>query len=314
MLDEAQVTRLLSMDDAIAALDAAFRAQAVGQTGFPLRNRVRTPNGILGAMPAGVFGTQAALGAKLVTFFPGNAQRGIHTHNALIALFEPETGEPLAIMDGRYITEIRTGAASAVATRALARRDASTLAILGTGVQARSHIEALSHVMKIGELRIWGRTKEHAAAVARWAKAERALPARTVDSTSAACKDAHVVCTVTPATEPLFEAAAIAPGTHINAVGSSAPGMRELPGPLMSRARIFVDSMEGARSEAGDILQAIQEGALPNDPPLTLLADAVAGKALGRTSDQDITLFKSLGIGTEDVACAALVYARATKR
>jgi ornithine cyclodeaminase len=262
-------------------------------------------------MPAGVFGTQAALGAKLVTFFPGNAQRGIHTHNALIALFEPETGEPLAVMDGRYITEIRTGAASAVATRALARRDASTLAILGSGVQARSHIEALSRVMKIGELRIWGRTEEHAEAVTRWAKAERALPARTADSTSAACKDAHVICTVTPATEPLFEAAAIAPGTHINAVGSSAPGMRELPGPLMSRARIFVDSMEGARSEAGDILQAIQEGALPKDPPLTLLADAVAGKAPGRTSDQDITLFKSLGIGTEDVACAAVVFARA---
>ncbi len=311
VLDEAQVSRLLDMDDAIAAVDAALRAQAAGSTHFPLRTAARAPGGILGAMPGIIAGDRPALGAKLVTFFLGNAELGIHTHNALIALFDPQTGEPRALMDGRYITEVRTAAASAVATRALAISGASTLAILGTGVQARSHIDALSRVMKIADLRLWGRTKDKAELLARWATDERKLPARAVDSPDTACRGAHVVCTVTAATRPLFKAEAIGAGAHVNAVGASTPGMRELPAGLMSRARIFVDSAEGAMHEAADIIQAIAEGALPKEPELTLLADAVAGKAPGRTSDEEITLFKSLGIAIEDIACAAVVYERA---
>jgi ornithine cyclodeaminase/alanine dehydrogenase-like protein (mu-crystallin family) len=313
VLDEAQVSRLLDMDDAIAAVDAALRAQAAGKTHFPLRMAARAPGGILGAMPGIIAGDRPALGAKLVTFFLGNAELGIHTHNALIALFDPLTGEPRALMDGRYITEIRTAAASAVATRTLAISGASTLAILGTGVQARSHIDALSRVMKIADLRLCGRTKDKAEVLARWAREERKLPARAADSPESACRGAHVICTVTAATQPLFKAEAIGAGAHVNAVGASTPGMRELPTGLMSRARIFVDSREGAMQEAADIIQAIAEGALPKEPELTLLADAVAGEAPGRTSDEQITLFKSLGIAIEDIACAALVYERAKK-
>jgi alanine dehydrogenase len=314
VLDEAQVSRLLDMDDAIAAVDAALRAQSAGETNFPLRQAARAPGGILGAMPGVITGAKPALGAKLVTFFLGNAARGIHTHNALIALFEPTTGEPLALMDGRYITEIRTAAASAVATRALAASSAGGLAILGTGVQARSHIDALSRVMNIEDLRVWGRTKSKAEALASWATAERKIPARAAVSAAEACRGATVVCTTTAASQALFDADAISMGAHVNAVGASTPAMRELPGALMSRARIFVDSIEGAMHEAADIIQAIAEGALPEEPRLTLLADAVAGKAPGRTSREEITIFKSLGIAIEDIACAALVYARATQR
>jgi alanine dehydrogenase len=314
VLDEAQVSRLLDMDDAIGAVDAALRAQSAGEASFPLRQALRAPGGILGAMPGVITGSHPALGAKLVTFFLGNAERGIHTHNAVIALFDPNTGAPLALMDGRYITEIRTAATSAVATRTLAPSSAGVLAILGTGVQARSHIDALSRVMRIEELRVWGRTKSKAEALASWAAAERKMPARAAASAEEACRGATVVCTTTAASQALFDAEAISMGAHVNAVGGSTPAMRELPGALMSRARIFVDSIEGAMHEAADIIQAIAEGALPAEPRLTLLADAVAGKTPGRTSREEITIFKSLGIAIEDIACAALVYARATQR
>jgi len=301
------------MQDAIEAVDQALRAQAAQQAHFPLRNIVNVPAGKLGAMPGAVSGRLPALGAKLVTFFPDNGKRDLHTHHAIIALFNESTGVPEALMDGRYITEIRTAATSAVATRVLARRGAQTAAILGTGVQARAHARALKHVMPLAELRVWGRNRINAERLARDLR-EEGLHVRALDAAAAACQDVDVVCTVTSAIAPIIPERTALQGAHINAVGASIPTRRELPADLVARATLFVDSLEGALSEAGDLVMAIAENAIPALPPMTLLADVVAGNAPGRTSAEEITIFKSLGIAIEDVACAGLVYERALAR
>lgn len=313
ILSEADVTPLLPMQDAIEAVEHALRAQATQEATFPLRNMVRVTDGLLGAMPGAIAGAPSALGAKLVTFFPENGKRGLHTHHALIALFDHATGVPQALMDGRYITEIRTAATSAVATRALARPNAQAVAILGTGVQARAHARALRHVMALAELRVWGRNRINAERLVRELR-EEGLPARALDTVAAACQDAHIVCTVTSATTPIIPDGVALQGAHINAVGASAPRFRELPSELIGRASLFVDSLEGGLNEAGDIIMAISDGAIPAQPQMTLLADVVAGRVPGRESADEITIFKSLGIAIEDVACAALVYERALER
>ncbi len=312
-LNEREVASLLPIGDVLTILESAFRAQAANQIRMPLRTMATADNGILGAMPGSIAGDSAALGAKLVTFFPGNAATGVHTHQALIGLFDPRTGQPQAIMDGRFITEIRTAAASALATRVLARPDARIVAILGTGVQARAHIGALSEVMQIDELRVWGRAQTKAADVADFAS-KRGLRARIADTPSDACRGAGVVCTVTSARDPILTSGDIESGTHVNAVGMGGPTARELPGELMARATIIVDSMDGALSESANIILAMREGRLPAKPTLTLLCDIIAGKAPGRRAQDDITIFDSLGIAIEDVACARLVYERASTR
>ncbi|HZV78297.1 MAG TPA: ornithine cyclodeaminase family protein [Candidatus Binatus sp.] len=313
LLDEAQVSALLTPRDALAAVQRAFLAQAEQQTVLPLRAAVITSNGLLGSMPGAVLLGGRALGAKLVTFFPGNAQGATPTHQALIALFDAEDGRPIALMDGRYITEIRTAAASALATRVLGRPQSSIAAILGTGVQARAHAHALVDVLSLRELRVWGRNRLHAETLAR-DLAATGIAARAADTAAQACAGAHVICTTTSTHDPVLALEDVESGAHINAVGACTPRMREISADLMAAASIFVDSIEGGLSEAGDIILAMRDGALPAAPRLTLLADAVAGKTVGRTSDDEITLFKSLGIALEDLTCAALVYERAVER
>lgn len=309
-LTESEVASLLPIGDVLHALEVAFSAQAEGKISMPLRTLATSGGGLLGAMPAAISGERAALGAKLVTFFPGNAATGVHTHQAIIALFDPASGQPQAMMDGRLITEIRTAATSALATRALARPDARVLAILGTGVQARAHVAALAEVMNVDELRIWGRTAKEAADVADFAR-KRGLHSRVAATVTDACQGAGVVCTVTSARDPIVTAADIDPGTHVNAVGFGGPTARELPGDLMARARIFVDSVEGALNESGNIMLAAREGQLPAKPALTLLCDVLTGRAPGRHDRDDITIFDSLGIAIEDLACARLVFEHA---
>jgi alanine dehydrogenase len=309
-LSEREVKALLPVGDVIAVLETAFLAQARGEIRMPLRSMASNDRGLLGAMPGAIVSDPASIGAKLVALFPENAAQGMHTHQALIALFDTGSGLPLALMDGRFITEIRTAATSALATKALARKDARTLAVLGTGVQARAHIEALAEVMDIAELRVWGRTASKAAAIADFGR-KRGLHARVAASSTDACRGAGVVCTVTAARDPILSASDIEPGTHINAVGMGGPTAREIPGDLMARSRIFVDSLEGARSESANIGVAIREGLLPANVELTLLCDVIAGRAHGRQSPDDITLFDSLGIAIEDIACARLVHDRA---
>jgi len=311
VLSENDVAAVLPMRDAIAAVDTTLRAQSAATVHQPPRVAIRTSAGMFGSMPCAIEGT--GLGAKLVTFFPGNARHALHTHHAAIVLFDPENGQPLALVDGRLITEMRTAATSAVATRALAVEGADVVAVLGTGVQSRSHVDALSEIGMIRELRVWGRTPARALALVDWALARgiRALQSATV---AEATHGAQIICTVTPSQAPILESYDVDPGTHVNAVGSSAPHMQELATALVGRSRLFVDTVEGAMTEAGDILGAIREGALPSTPEMVRLCDVVAAKAPGRQVRDEVTIFKSLGMAIEDIACASLAYERAKAR
>jgi ornithine cyclodeaminase/alanine dehydrogenase-like protein (mu-crystallin family) len=311
VLSEADVGAVLPMSDVIDAVDLALRAQADDKIVQPVRVAVRTSAGWFGSMPCSIDGS--GLGAKLVTFFPDNAKRGLHTHNAVIGVFDPDTGAPSALLDGRLITEMRTAATSAIATRALAVEGASVAAMIGTGVQARSHVVALQTIGMLRELRVWGRTAENANALAAWATS---LGVKTsVCATIAdACRGSQVVCTVTPSMIPIVEESDVGPGTHINAVGGSTATMQELAPALVGRARLFVDTIDGAMRESGDILRAIEAGTLPKEPDLVRLCDVVSGGATGRSSRDELTVFKSLGMAIEDVACAAMAVERARQR
>jgi len=245
-----------------------------------------TPHqGFFAVMPA----YAGSLGAKLVTFYPKNV--GVHTHHALIVMLKPETGEPLAVMDGRLITEMRTAAASAVATDRLARRDAKVLGILGSGVQAKSHLAALRHVRDFQEVRVWSPRNAKAFADRHKVKA--------VASAADAARGADVVVVAASSTTPILEGRWLAPGTHVNAIGATRPDWRELDDTLVTTAHVFVDSREAALRESGDVIAAKSE--------VTEIGAVVAGTAPGRRNDTEITLFKSVGVAVEDVAAAALV-------
>ncbi|HEX7103738.1 MAG TPA: hypothetical protein VF201_13930 [Nitrolancea sp.] len=292
-LDEGAVRALLRMEEVIPAMEQALAAFSSGSVVQPTRVMVPTAEhqGFLGVMPAY---TGTALGAKLVTFYPQN--QGLPTHHATILLFRPETGEPLVSMDGRLITEVRTAAVSAVATKYLARSDASVLAIIGSGVQARSHLEALRLVRDFREVRVW--SPRNAAGFAR----EHDLHAAA--SAEEAVRGADVIVTATTSQTPVLLGEWLSPGMHINAVGAPRPGWRELDDEAMRRARIYVDSHEAAMTEAGDVIAA---GTF-----FAELGAVVTEAQSGRTSDEEITLFKSVGLAVEDVATAELVYRNMT--
>jgi alanine dehydrogenase len=246
--------------------------------------------GFLGLMPAY---TGASLGVKLVAFYPQN--QGVPTHHATILLFKPETGEPLVSMDGRLITEVRTAAVSAVATKYLARPDASVLAIIGSGVQARSHLEALRLVRRFEDVRVW--SPRHAGDFARQFDGVRAT-----SSAEEAVRGADVVVTATTSKTPVLFGEWLSPGAHINALGGLSP-WRELDDEVLRRARVYVDSREAAFKESGDVIAAGEAFAE--------LGEVVTGAKPGRRSAEEVTLFKSLGLAVEDVATADLVYGKA---
>lgn len=292
-LNEEQVRKHLRMQDLLDAMTKAlidFSAEKVIQ---PVRSviSVDPPGGFFGLMPASSDG----LGLKIVTFYPPNAERGLPTHMATIFLVDPQTGAPLAVMDGRLITEMRTAAVSAVATRLLSREDASVLAILGSGVQARSHFEALGLVRHFQEVRVWSQTREHA---------EKFADEIGGIATSAeeAVRDADVVVTVTSSRVPVLRGASLKPGAHVNAVGACRPDWRELDDDAMSNI-VLVDSREAAMKESGDV---ILSGVKIHGE----LGEALAGKM--STPKDATTIFKSLGMAVEDIAAAMLVYRAAT--
>ena len=288
ILDEPAVQRLLRYEDLIPAVARGLADLSQGRVVQPVRAvlPIAEHKGFFAVMPA----YAGAMGAKLVTFYPHN--RDIHTHHAVIVLFKPETGEPLAMMDGRLITEMRTAAASAVATQQLARANASTLAILGSGVQAGSHLAAIRHVRSIKEVRVWSprNAKEFAARHGVQAAA----------TAQDAVRGADVVVVATSAQTPVLEGRWLSPGAHVNAVGATRPTWREMDDDLMGRARVFVDSKEAATKEAGDVIAARQE--------VAEIGSVIAGKADGRSNDTEITVFKSVGVAVEDVVSAKLVY------
>ena len=318
VLTESNVRALLTMEQTIELMEDALRAYSTGAVVQPVRLAVSAERhgGLLALMPAYVT-TSEALGAKAVTFYSRNAERNLPTHMATILLWESGTGELLAIMDGRLITEVRTAAVSAAASRALARPDAGVLALLGAGVQARSHLDALRLVRPIRDVRVWSRTPGHAEAFAgdvalRQAQGEREASAvRAVPTAEEAVRDADLICTVTSATEPVLRGAWISPGAHINAVGAPRPTWRELDSAAVAQARCYVDSRAGALAESGDLLLPMQEGAITEEHIVGEIGEVLAGTVAGRTAPGDVTLFKSLGMAVEDVVTAHYVYTRA---
>jgi ornithine cyclodeaminase/alanine dehydrogenase-like protein (mu-crystallin family) len=293
VLDEPAVQQRLHYPDLIPAIAQALAALSAGKVVQPVRAvlPVAPHRGFFAVMPAYADGA-GGLGAKLVSFYPQNV--GIHTHHALIVMFKAETGEPLAVMDGRLITEMRTAAASAVATERLARKDASVLAILGSGVQAKSHLAALRHVRSFKEVRVWSPRNAPAFAQRHGVKAT-ATPEDAV-------RGADVVVVAASATTPILHGRWLSPGTHVNAIGATRPEWRELDDDLVTTARIFVDSREAALRESGDVIAARSE--------VTEIGAVVSGADPGRRTPSEITLFKSVGVAVEDVAAAALVLQR----
>ncbi len=293
-LDEEAVRGLLQWEPLIAAMEGSLRSFSRGEAVQPMRSvlTVETGRRFFGVMPA-VLGD--VMGAKLVTFYPGNADRGAPTHQATIVLYDAQTGEPIAAMDGRLITEMRTAAVSAAVTKYLSAPESGVLALLGSGVQARAHLGALSSVRHYDEVRVWSRDPAHAR---RFADAFGALP---MDDAEAAVRDADVVVTATAARQPILRGAWLRPGAHVNAVGSSRPDWRELDDEAMGNT-VVVDSREAAAKEAGDVV----------------LAGAAIAAEAGEVFGGDVvirstatTVFKSVGLAVEDVAAARLVAASA---
>ena len=294
ILSEDDVRRVLRIEDLIPAMAEALRDLSAGAVLQPLRTvlPVSEHEGFLGVMPA----CGRALGAKLVTFYPQN--KAIPTHHAMILLFRPETGEPLAVMDGRLITEMRTAAVSAVATKLLARVNTKVLTILGSGVQARSHLEALRLVREFTEVRVWSpRNAERFA---------REFKVRAATSPEKAARGADVIVVATAATTPVLRGKWLAHGAHINAIGATQPNWRELDDEVLRRAMIYVESREAALKESGDVIAAKKD-------PIEI-GDVIAGKQPARKSIDEITLFKSVGVAAEDLAAADLVYQKKTER
>jgi ornithine cyclodeaminase/alanine dehydrogenase-like protein (mu-crystallin family) len=293
-LSEEEVRKHLRMEALISAMEKALIDFSAGKVTQPVRSviNINPPGGFLGLMPAH---TPDGLGLKAVTFYPSNADRGIPTHMATIFLVDPETGTPLAIMDGRLITEMRTAAVSAAATKLLARPDVKILAILGSGVQAHSHLEALLLVRRFEEIRVWSPTRKHAEEFAK----EIGAKAMSAED---AVRGADVIVTATSSKTPVLKGEWLKPGCHVNAVGACRPDWRELDDDAM-RNVVFVDSREGALKESGDVILCAAK-------IYGELGEALADKIPSRANET--TVFKSLGMAVEDIAAAMLVY-RAVK-
>ncbi len=301
VLDEADVRRLLPMQECIELMAGALAGLAREELYNPLRFVVRPPEepSLMGLMPAHRRGEAALWSLKALTIVPGNSARGLDSHQGFVALFDGVTGEPRAIINAGGITAIRTAAVSGLATRLLAREDSKTLAILGTGTQAASHLEAMHAVRPFERVLVWS-------------SSGRALDgAESVGTAEEAVRDADVVCTVTSSAEPVLEYGWLKPGVHINAVGSSIPSTRELDTETMAAAALFVDRRESTVNEAGDYLFPLREGALDESHIRAEVGDVLIGAAEGRRSPAEVTVFKSLGLAVEDLAAAEHVLARA---
>jgi ornithine cyclodeaminase len=253
----------------------------------------------------------AGLGLKAITIVPGNAGTSHDSHQGVVLLFETVHGAPIAILDASSITEIRTAAVSGVATRALAREDASDLAILGSGVQARSHLRAMRAVRKVARVRVWSRSKESAAAFARRESEAHDVRIEVCESAREAVEGADLVCTTTAAREPVLSGSWLSAGAHVNAVGACFADARELDTNAVARSRVFVDRLESAENEAGDLLIPMKEGAIDASHIAGELGDVLLGRVPGRRSREETTVFKSLGIAAWDIACARYLHDRA---
>ncbi|MDX1689090.1 MAG: ornithine cyclodeaminase family protein [Candidatus Promineifilaceae bacterium] len=315
IVSQEEVHRLLPMARCIDVMETALRTLARGDAVQPLRSAMWLPDdsGLLGLMPAYLGGDVAAMGVKAISVMMADHGDG-DSHQGTVTLFDREDGRPLAIVDARAITAIRTAATSAVATRLLAREEANDLAILGSGVQARSHLEAMLAVRLLGRIRVWSRTPAHAQAYGEWAAAEHGVTVEVTPSAEDAVTGASIICTVTAAPKPILKGAWLSPGAHINAVGSSVRFTRELDTGAVAGSRLFVDRRESTLNEAGDFLFPQEEGVIDENHIQAEIGDVLLGHTPGRETDEEITLFKSLGLGVEDVAAAHFVYRQAIRQ
>jgi ornithine cyclodeaminase/alanine dehydrogenase-like protein (mu-crystallin family) len=305
------IKRLLPMEECIELMASVLADLARGDVWQPLRFVVRPPEepSLMGLMPSHRSAAEPAYGLKVVCIFPGNPERGLDAHQGGVLLFDGATGELRALLDASAVTEIRTAAVSGVATRLLAHEDARELAILGSGVQARSHLEAMSKVRPFEQARVFSRRAEHAQAFA--AEAGAPFPVEAVESAEEAVRGADVVVTATSSAEPIVQRDWLKPGAHVNAVGSSIPTARELDADTVAAAALFADARESMVNEGGDYLFAVREAGIGPDHIRAELGEVLTGSGQGRLADDELTVFKSLGLAAEDLAAAEYVYTRA---
>jgi ornithine cyclodeaminase/alanine dehydrogenase-like protein (mu-crystallin family) len=311
IVSQAEVRRLLPMAECLEVMERTLAALARGEALLPLRQVLLLPgSAAFAAMPAHL-SSPPAVGIKVITVFPGNHGTEYDSHQGAVLLFETERGRLLAVMDASSITAIRTAAVSGVATRVFARPEASTLALLGSGVQAATHLDAVALVRPVRQVRVWSRDPAHVARFVEAARGRHRLDIQAAASAREAVEGADIVCTVTASREPVLHGSWLRPGTHVNAVGASLRTARELDSAAVARARVFVDRRESAANEAGDLLIPRAEGTIGDDHVQGELGEVLLGRVEGRRSADDITLFKSLGLAVEDVASAHHIHARA---
>jgi alanine dehydrogenase len=315
LLSESQVQALIDIDELIATLEQAHIQYSSGKAVMPVRLVVPLPQiqGRITSMP-GFLNEDKTLGMKVVTYFQDNPQRGLPAILATIMLFSAENGKMTAAMDGSYITAIRTACASAMATKVLANTSTPVLGILGAGVQARAHIQALSRVRKLKKIKIYSPSGTAAASIKKDMEPAVGASIEVAENGADAVKNADLLVTVTTAKEPILKPQWLAPGMHINAVGSHRPDLREIDGATLARSKVIVDSREAIMAECGDILLALAENAISENTIYGEIGEVLAGTKSGRSSADEITLYKSVGIAIQDVATANLVYRKALQQ
>ncbi len=313
VLTERDVEELLPMRDCIDVMAEALVSFRRGEMTMPLRSVFVPPGatGLMAWMPAHGSGTRAVYGMKVLCVIPGNPARGLEGHQGAVILQDGETGRLRAVVNASAITAIRTAAVTAVATRALANEDARRLAIVGTGTQARRHLESIPLVRPIERAVVIGRTPERAKAFVEEARASVPFELQPAADAETAVREADVVVTVTTSRDPVLQGAWLSAGTHVNAVGASQPTSRELDTESVAAASLFADRDESVRNEAGEFRLALDEGRIGPDHIRAELADVLTGARPGRTSLEEITLFRSLGLAIEDLAAARFVLERA---
>lgn len=310
ILTQDDVRSAISMRQAIDAMREAFGQVSAGEAKVPLRLPMETERGVTLLMPAYLQGS-GDLGAKIVSVYGDNPQRNLPMINALVLVFDHETGLPLAVMDGTYLTALRTGAGSGLATELLAREDASVVAVFGAGAQARTQLEAVRTVRPIEEVRIVSRTR---ASAETFAGEIEGVDVKLMTDRSAAVRGADVIITATTSATPVFDGHAVEAGTHINGVGSYKPEMQEIDATVVQRAKIVVDQRAAALEEAGDLIIPLNQGLITADDIHAELGEIVNGERAGRTSDDEITFFKSVGNAAQDVVTARWVLAAAQEK
>ena len=308
-INKEKIASFLPMNECIDVMEKMFRSLASGECLQPLRSLMWLPGrkGLLGMMP-GHAESLGVMGIKVITVFHGNREDGLPSHQGVVILFDAKHGQPLMIFDAGEITAIRTAAASAVATKFLARENAELLAIIGSGEQAKRHIEAMLVVRKIKQVNLWSRNKKNAKELAEKVFEQYKLPLRINKTVQEAVNDADIICTVTSSREPVVMGDWVSKGTHINAVGASTAVTRELDSATVAKSKLFTDCYESLYNEAGDFLIPKKEGAVTDTHVRAELGEVLLGTKKGRENEEEITLYKSLGIAAEDIFSAWHIY------